>query len=86
MYGLGHWEWEGRRPLNCSRLQVGLKTELLKQYEKTVLSRNKTVTVKTNEKSVKSFLIPFTNTIYPFSFQNRKIPEVNENGRKKWYS
>jgi hypothetical protein len=49
---------------------------------KTVFSRNKTVTVKTNEKSVKPFSIPFPNTIYLFSFRNRKIPEVNENGRK----
>jgi hypothetical protein len=44
---------------------------------KTVLSRNKTVTVKTNEKSVKPFSIPFPNTIYPFLFQNRKISKVN---------
>jgi hypothetical protein len=56
------------------------------QIAKTVLSRNKTVTIKTNEKSAKPFSIPFPNTIYHFSFRNRKIPEVNENGRKKWYS
>jgi hypothetical protein len=51
-----------------------------------VLSRNKTVTVKTNEKSVKLFSIWFPNTIYPFSSETEKIPEANENSRKKWYS
>ena len=79
MYGLGHWEWEGRRPLKAAGWAQNW-------IAKTVLSRNKTVTIKTNEKSAKPFSIPFPNTIYHFSFRNRKIPEVNENGRKKRYS
>jgi hypothetical protein len=50
---------------------------------KTEFSRIKTVTAKTNEKTVCSFSIPLPKTVYPFSSRNRKITEVYENDPKK---
>jgi hypothetical protein len=67
--------FEVRRPKATQPLKAACWAE--NRIAKTVLSRNKTVTVKTNEKSVKPFSIPFPNTIYPFLFQNRKISKVN---------
>jgi hypothetical protein len=50
---------------------------------KTGFSRIKTVTAKTNEKTVCSFSIPLPKTVYSFSSRNRKITEVYENDPKK---
>jgi hypothetical protein len=70
---LEEWKTRTKRP----------RTELPKWYEKTGFSRIKTVTAKTNEKTVCSFSIPLPKTIYPFSSRNRKITEVYENDPKK---